>query len=165
MALEKVIVKRLAAIENFGGMNVLCCDKTGTLTEGLVRVHAYEDLAGRENEQVLLYAYLNAFYERGFTNPIDAAIRSHCEWDLSDYQKLDEIPYDFGRKRLSVLVQKDGTNLLITKGAVPNVLEICSRAQAADGSVTVLEAEKKVIQQRFSSARQPGISSIRCRLS
>jgi Mg2+-importing ATPase len=160
MALDKVIVKRLAAIENFGSMNVLCCDKTGTLTEGQVRVHAYEDLAGRENGQVLLYAYLNAFYETGFTNPIDAAIRSHREWDLTDYQKLDEIPYDFVRKRLSVLVQKDRTNLLITKGAVPNVLEICSMAQAANGSVIDLEAVREVIQQRFQTLGSQGFRAL-----
>ena len=78
------------------------------MTEGQVRVHAYQDLAGQESEKVLFYAYLNACYETGFTNPIDAAIRSHREWDLAGYQKLDEIPYDFVRKRLSVLVQKDG---------------------------------------------------------
>ncbi len=149
MALEKLIVKRLAAIENFGSMNVLCCDKTGTLTEGIVRVHAYEDLAGQPDEKILLYAYLNAFYETGFTNPIDAAIRSHREWDLTDYQKLDEIPYDFVRKRLSVLVQKDGVNLLITKGAVPNVLEVCSAAQTVDRAVVDLAANSEEIHRRF----------------
>ena len=149
MALEKLIVKRLAAIENFGSMNVLCCDKTGTLTEGIVRVHAYEDLAGQPDEKILLYAYLNAFYETGFTNPIDAAIRSHREWDLTGYQKLDEIPYDFVRKRLSVLVQKDGVNLLITKGAVPNVLEVCSAAQTVDRAVVDLAANSEEIHRRF----------------
>jgi Mg2+-importing ATPase len=160
MALEKVIVKRLAAIENFGSMNVLCCDKTGTLTEGLVGVHAYEDLAGEENEKILFYAYLNAFYETGFTNPIDAAIRSHHEWDLSGYQKLDEIPYDFVRKRLSVLVQKDGVNVLITKGAVPNVLEVCSAAQTADGTVVDLEAQRETIQQRFETYGSDGFRAL-----
>jgi len=149
MALEKLIVKRLAAIENFGSMNVLCCDKTGTLTEGIVRVHAYEDLAGQQDEKILLYAYLNAFYETGFTNPIDAAIRSHREWDLTGYQKLDEIPYDFVRKRLSVLVRKDGVNLLITKGAVPNVLEVCSAAQTVDRAVVDLAANSEEIHRRF----------------
>jgi Mg2+-importing ATPase len=149
MALEKVIVKRLAAIENFGSMNVLCCDKTGTLTEGAVRVHAYQDAEGRENEQVLFYAYLNAFYETGFTNPIDAAIRSHRAWDLAGYEKLDEIPYDFLRKRLSVLVAKDGVHLLITKGALPNVIEVCSAAQTADAAVVDFTTEREAIQRRF----------------
>ena len=160
MAREKVIVKRLAAIENFGSMNVLCCDKTGTLTEGQVRMHAGEDAAGHDNEKVLFYAYLNAFFETGFTNPIDAAIRSHRQWDLAGYQKLDEIPYDFARKRLSVLVQKDGANLLITKGAVPNVLEVCSMAQTADGAVTDLEVEREVIQQRFQEFGSRGFRAL-----
>jgi Mg2+-importing ATPase len=160
MALEKVIVKRLAAIENFGSMNVLCCDKTGTLTEGVVRVHAYEDLTGRENEKVLFYAYLNAFYETGFTNPIDAAIRSHRTWDLTGYHKLDEIPYDFLRKRLSVLAAKDGVNLLITKGAVPNVLEVCSTAERADGAVVDLNSEEQAIRQRFEEFGSRGFRAL-----
>jgi P-type Mg2+ transporter len=160
MAREKVIVKRLAAIENFGSMNVLCCDKTGTLTEGQVRVHGYEDFAGHDNEKVLFYAYLNAFFETGFTNPIDAAIRSHRQWDLTGYQKLDEIPYDFARKRLSVLVQKDSTHLLITKGAVPNVLEVCSTVQTADGAGMSLEATREVIEQRFEEFGSKGFRAL-----
>ena len=160
MALEKVIVKRLAAIENFGSMNVLCCDKTGTLTEGKVRVHAYQDPAGQENEKVLFYAHLNASYETGFTNPIDEAIRSHREWDLAGYQKLDEIPYDFVRKRLSVLIAKDGVNLLITKGAVPNILDICSAAQTAGGALIDLDAESDGIEQRFEEFGGKGFRAL-----
>ena len=87
MAQAKVIVKRLASIENFGSMNVICSDKTGTLTEGSVHVQAALDVAGAPSEQVLLYAYLNAFYETGFTNPIDEAIRTHRQFDLSGYRK------------------------------------------------------------------------------
>jgi P-type Mg2+ transporter len=160
MALEKVIVKRLAAIENFGSMNVLCCDKTGTLTEGHVRVHAYQDPTGQESEAVLFNAYLNASYETGFTNPIDGAIRSHRDWDLTGYQKLDEIPYDFVRKRMSVLVAKDGTNLLITKGAVPNVLDVCSAAQKASGELIDLDAERAAIEQRFAEFGANGFRAL-----
>jgi P-type Mg2+ transporter len=160
MALEKVIVKRLAAIENFGSMNVLCCDKTGTLTEGQVRVHAHQDLAGHENEKVLFYGYLNAAFETGFTNPIDAAIRMHRQWDLSGYQKLDEIPYDFVRKRLSVLVQKDGSHLLLTKGAVPSVLEVCATAQRVDGTLMDLGHERELIEQRFQEFGSQGFRAL-----
>jgi Mg2+-importing ATPase len=92
-------------------MNVICSDKTGTLTEGSVHVQAALDVAGAPSEQVLLYAYLNAFYETGFTNPIDAAIRTHRQFDLSGYRKVDEIPYDFLRKRLSILVAHEETHL------------------------------------------------------
>ena len=87
MAQVKVIVKRLASIENFGSMNVICSDKTGTLTEGIVHLQSALDVEGAPSDKVLLYAYLNAFYETGFTNPIDEAIRSHRKFDLIGYQK------------------------------------------------------------------------------
>ncbi len=122
MALQKVIVKRLASIENFGSMNVLCSDKTGTLTRGMVRVNSTLDVEGKESEKVLFYAYLNAFFETGFANPIDNAIRNYRQFRVSGYQKLDEVPYDFIRKRLSVLVSKDDKHLIVTKGALQNVL-------------------------------------------
>ena len=95
MALKKVIVKRLASIENFGSMNVICSDKTGTLTEGSVKVESALDINGEANEKVFLFAYLNAFYQTGFTNPIDEAILKYKKIDLSGYRKQDEIPYDF----------------------------------------------------------------------
>ena len=129
MADKKVIVKRLASIENFGSMNVLCADKTGTLTEGLVQLHSVLDTEGQESEKALLYAYINASYETGFTNPLDEAIRQHRQFDLAQVSKLDEVPYDFIRKRLSILVSKDNANLLITKGALSNVLAVCSSAK------------------------------------
>ena len=160
MALEKVIVKRLASIENFGSMNVLCCDKTGTLTEGLVRVYACQDLEGRESEKVFVYAYLNAFYETGFTNPIDEAIRGHRQLNLNDYRKLDEIPYDFVRKRLSVLVQKEGKGLLITKGALRNVLAVCSQAESCTGTVIELAEVKEEIQRRFEEFGSNGFRTL-----
>ena len=133
MAQNKVIVKRLASIENLGSMNLLCSDKTGTLTEGELQLHSFQDLKGDQNEKVLLYASLNAYYQKGFENPIDRAILLQNKVDLAQYEKLDEIPYDFVRKRLSILVSKSGTNLMITKGALPNILEICSIAEAEPG--------------------------------
>jgi len=116
MAEGKVIVKRLASIENFGSMNVICSDKTGTLTEGSVHLQSALDVEGAPSDKVLLHAYLNAFYETGFTNPIDEAVRTHHQFDLSCYRKADEIPYDFLRKRLSILVAHDDTHLMVTKG-------------------------------------------------
>ena len=110
MADHKVIVKRLASIENFGSMDVLCSDKTGTLTEGSARVHSAVDAAGQPSEKILLYAYLNAFFETGYANPIDEAIRAYRSWDTAGYEKLDEIPYDFLRKRLSILVFRPGAS-------------------------------------------------------
>ena len=126
MARSKVIVKRLGAIEDLGAMSILCMDKTGTITEGVVRVHSATDAAGRDSETVHRYAYVNAALESGFANPIDDTIRRDTPFDLTGIGKIGEIPYDFIRKRLSVIVTDESRRLLITKGAVPNVLEVCT---------------------------------------
>jgi len=160
MAQGKVIVKRLASIENFGSMNVICSDKTGTLTEGVVRLHSALDVEGAPSEKVLLYAYLNAFYETGFTNPIDEAIRTHRQFDLSRYQKQDEIPYDFLRKRLSVLASHEDAHLMVTKGALPNVLAVCSSAEAGGGTLVELATVQKRIQQHFEEFSTQGFRTL-----
>ncbi len=131
MARRQVIVKRLAAIENFGSMDVLCADKTGTLTQGSARVHAALGVDGRPSQRALLSAYVNASFESGFDNPIDAALRQQDLGALVDWQKLDEVPFDFARQRQSVLVVPPGSTqpLLITKGALAKVLEVCSEAE------------------------------------
>ena len=157
MALGKVIVRRLSSIENFGSMNVLCSDKTGTLTEGVVRVRSALDVEGQESEKVLLYAYLNAFFETGFANPIDEAIRTHRRFDLSGYRKLDEVPYDFIRKRLSVLVADKDRHLMVTKGALANVLAVCSTAETAEGADVEIAAVRDQIDSTFRGALRPGI--------
>ena len=160
MAEAKVIVKRLASIENFGGMNVICCDKTGTLTEGLVRLQSAVDVAGAPSDKVLLYAYLNAFYETGFTNPIDEAIRAERQFDLSGYRKDDEIPYDFLRKRLSILVSHDDGHLMVTKGALRNVLAVCSAAETATGTLVDIAAVRDQVQQRFEEFSSNGFRTL-----
>lgn len=156
MANEKVIVKRLASIENFGSMDVLCADKTGTLTAGKVQLHAALDVAGSPSEKTLLYAYLNASYETGFTNPIDEAILMHGRLDISAYQKLDEVPYDFLRRRLSVLVVKDGKHLMLTKGALPNVLAACVAVETPEGTIVDLASIQGEIQKRFEALSDQG---------
>jgi Mg2+-importing ATPase len=158
MARAKVIVKRLAAIENFGSMDVLCADKTGTLTEGKVRLCSALAVDGSASETVLLHAYLNAALESGFANPIDQAIRDHRAFDLADWRKLDEVPYDFVRKRLSVLVERDGERRLVTKGAFAQVLEVCSRA-ATDGEVP-LETVRPAIEARFAALSEEGLRTL-----
>jgi P-type Mg2+ transporter len=149
LADEKVIVKRLAAIENFGSMNVLCSDKTGTITEGVVKIESARGIDGQENEKVLFYSYLNAAYETGFINPIDEAIRTHKKFDITSFKKLDEVPYDFIRKRLSILVAKENTYIMITKGALPNILSVCSLAETPDGKTVDIAQVKEDIQHRF----------------
>jgi Mg2+-importing ATPase len=160
MAQVKVIVKRLASIENFGSMNVICCDKTGTLTEGIVHLQSALDVAGSPSDKVLFYAYLNAFYETGFTNPIDEAIRTHRQFDLSGYQKADEIPYDFLRKRLSILVAHEDRHLMVTKGALANVLAVCSTAETAEGTIVDIAAAQDRIQQRFEEFSKKGCRTL-----
>ncbi|MDE3091089.1 MAG: magnesium-translocating P-type ATPase, partial [Chloroflexota bacterium] len=160
MAQQKVIVKRLASIENFGSMNVICSDKTGTLTEGIVHLQSALDVEGTPSDRVLLYAYLNAFYETGFTNPIDEAIRTHRQFDLAGYQKQDEIPYDFLRKRLSILASHDDTHLMVTKGALPNVLAVCSSAETAGGKIAEIAAVRDRIQQHFEEFSSKGLRTL-----
>lgn len=160
MAQGKVIVKRLASIENFGSMNVICSDKTGTLTEGVVHLRSALDVDGAPSEKVLLYAYLNAFYETGFANPLDEAIRAHRPFDLSGYQKRDEIPYDFLRKRLSVLVACGETHLMVTKGAMPNVLAVCSSAEAGGGALVEIAAVRERIQRHLEEFSAQGFRTL-----
>ena len=160
LAQDKVIVKRLAAIENFGSMNVLCSDKTGTLTEGKVRVHSALDAEGKESEAVLLHAYLNASYETGFTNPIDEAIRAHRAFDLTDYRKLDEVPYDFVRKRLSILISKEGKNRIVTKGALQGVLAACTSAEMTGKGLVDIATVQEKIQQRYEELSAQGFRTL-----
>ncbi len=156
MAAHKVIVKRLASLENFGSMNVLCCDKTGTLTEGVVRLRSALDVDGNNSDKVLLYAYLNSFYETGFTNPIDKAILSAGKMDITGYKKLDEVPYDFLRKRLSILVSKDGEHVIITKGALSSILEVCATVETSHGIVD-MSTISGAIQNRFKDLSGQGL--------
>jgi Mg2+-importing ATPase len=157
MAHERVIVKRLAAIENFGSMTVLCSDKTGTLTEGAMRLEGALDLEGRHSERVSAYAYLNAVHETGFVNPLDQALREQATCDVSDYRKLDEVPYDFLRKRLSILVGSPTTHLLIAKGAVEPLLNLCTQAQRPDGTTVPLEAVRATIERQVESRQRQGL--------
>lgn len=159
MASHKVIVKRLASIENFGSMNVLCCDKTGTLTEGMVLMRSALDVEGRESKEVALFAYLNAYYETGFANPIDKAILSYSPQEISGFKKLDEVPYDFIRKRLSILVShqkgSEEEHIIITKGALANVLDVSSYAKTSQGVVDISQVSDE-IDHRFHDLSAEG---------
>jgi len=160
MAAQKVIVKRLASIENFGSMDVLCADKTGTLTAGVVEVHSALAIDAQESAKVLLYTYLNSLYETGFVNPIDQAIRRYCCPEVSGYRKLDEVPYDFIRKRLSVLVAKNDEHIMITKGALRNVLAVCSTAETGGGEIVGLDTVQEEILKNFTGFSQQGLRTL-----
>ncbi len=157
MARQQVIVKQLLAIENLGSMTVLCSDKTGTLTEGVIHLQETLDVVGQPSERVARFAYLNAFFQTGFTNPIDRAIRDSCQFEIKDIEKLDEIPYDFNRKLLSVRILLEGQKLLITKGSLANVLEVCSHAETATGKRVELASQFDEIQRLFTSLSNVGL--------
>ncbi len=140
MAKHGVIVRRLESIENFGSMNILCTDKTGTLTQGVVQLDGAMDANGDVDAQVGLFAYLNAHMQTGLTNPLDKAIITKGAQGADGFTKVDEIPYDFIRKLLTVVVaQGDAKHTMITKGALENVLAACSQVQLA-GEQKALDA-------------------------
>lgn len=160
MAQKKVIVKRLASIENFGSMNIICSDKTGTLTEGTVKVESALDINSDANDKVFLFAYINAFNQTGFTNPIDEAIIKYRKVDLSEYQKHDEIPYDFLRKRLSVSILHNNACLMVTKGALSNILEVCSTTETKEGTIVDIAPMKDIIQKHFEEFSNLGYRTL-----
>ncbi|MBI5753780.1 magnesium-translocating P-type ATPase [Candidatus Peregrinibacteria bacterium] len=123
MSQKGVIVKKLSAIPNFGSMDILCTDKTGTLTQDRIELVKYVDCQGKDNQDVLLHAYLNSCYQTSITNPMDNAVLKYQKIDIKDYKKIDEIPFDFVRKKMSVVVEKDGNRFIITKGAPEEVMK------------------------------------------
>ena len=151
MAANGVIVRRLEAIENLGSMDILCTDKTGTLTEGVIHLDACLDVAGAEAQEVRLWALLNATLQTGMANPLDEAIAAgkRPEDDLAGYIKADEIPYDFIRKRLSVVVRRPGEaeDLVICKGAVQTVVAACSSVMEAGATVPLDEVQAARIDE------------------
>lgn len=156
MADARVIVKRLASIENFGSMDILCSDKTGTLTLGEVQLNIAANVDGKPCDKTLLYAQLNAFYQTGYTNPIDAAIVACRPLEVSAYRKLDEEPYDFVRKRLSLLVADGDTHLMVTKGALSNILEVCTTAETGQGTIVEIATMQAQIQKQFEAFSAQG---------
>ena len=172
MARAKVIVKRLAAIENFGSMDVLCTDKTGTLTEGTVTLRSALDVGGKDSDRVLLFATLNATFQSGYANPIDQAIVASGSLDTSAYTKLDEEPYDFVRKRLSVLVKTPASvagstgaqvaaiNLMVTKGALANILAVCTTAETVAGVSVPLDPLRAAIQNQYEQMSRSGYRTL-----
>lgn len=172
MAALKVIVKRPSAIQDMGAMDVLCTDKTGTLTEAKIRLERHIDSQGEKSEIVLRLAYLNSYFESGLKSPLDDAILLHTEMDASGWNKIDEVPFDFERRRVSVLLQPQGPaqtvelasqRLLVVKGAPEDILRLCTHYQDAQdpldraGQRLPLDADARArIEQLFNDLGAEG---------
>jgi Mg2+-importing ATPase len=156
LAKENVIVRKLSSIENLGSMSVLCSDKTGTLTEGIVHLYAALSADGKTSPNTKLYAVLNATIQTGFINPIDQALASIEVPGLSEYRPYDEVPYDFIRKRLSVVVETaDHNHLMITKGAFANVMNCCTTV-ALSGGIKPIAEHLEMLEAHFEAYSNEG---------
>jgi Mg2+-importing ATPase len=163
MAKKQVIVKRLAAIHNLGSMDVLCTDKTGTLTEGRIHLERHLDAQGNDSAQVLQLAYLNSYFETGLKSPLDDAILEHKEIDASSWSKIDEVPFDFERRRVSVLVNQGlvgqgEKRLLVVKGSPEDILKLSTQYAVgeAQGAQPLDEKARASIQALHDSLEREG---------
>ncbi len=160
---RKVIVKRLDAIQNFGAMDVLCTDKTGTLTQDRIALERHTDVFGNDSQDVLAFAYLNSHFQTGLSNLLDRAVLEHVELQTElrlaqDYRKVDEIPFDFERRRMSVVVsERDDHHELICKGAVEEMLAVCSTVRE-DGRDLPLDAARLArVRQTTEELNEQGL--------
>ena len=156
MSKKGVIVKRLAAIPNFGSMDVLCSDKTGTLTENRVTVILHVDIEGKDSEKVFLYSLLNSRYQTGLRSPLDEAILKHEEVNTDHYQRIDEIPFDFIRKRLSIAVSENQGTLLITKGAPEEIVKVVSHYEFDGGIYDLTSDARRKIEREYRDLSSQG---------
>jgi len=156
MTKKKVLVKQLAAIEDFGSIDILCSDKTGTLTEGEIVLDRHVDVQGKDEENVLRMVYLNSYFEAGIKSPLDAAILKHEHPSILEYEKVDEIPFDFNRKRLSVVVRHGEEYLLITKGEAESVFGICETANVAGSPQPFDESQRASATETFKKLSADG---------
>ncbi len=160
MSRRKVVVKRLNAIQNFGAMDVLCTDKTGTLTLDHIVLDRHLDLDGHESEDALEYGYLNSHFQTGLKNLMDKAVLAHrdLEASIAKWKVVDEIPFDFQRRRMSVVLTRgDGNDLVVCKGAVEEMLSICSREHAGDADVPLTDARREAIRVMTHDLNEDGL--------
>ncbi len=166
MSREKVIVRNLSAMQSFGEMDVLCTDKTGTLTEDKIIVERYMDLHGNDDTRVLRHAFLNSTFQTGLKNLIDIAIINRAKLYgldsiLGNYERKDEIPFDFNRRRMSVVVQdKMGKRQLVTKGAVEEMIGVCSFAEIEGAVIPLGQKEKEIALNTYQKHNKEGLRMI-----
>jgi Mg2+-importing ATPase len=161
LARLKVVMKRLDAIQNLGAMDIFCTDKTGTLTQDHIVLQRHVDVIGRESEDVLRYAWMNSHYQTGLRNLLDRAILSRTDLDVErSCRKVDEIPFDFQRRRMSVVVDHEGDYQLICKGAVEEILAVCDRYQIDDELHTMIPMIKDEVLEEYRSLSAQGFRVI-----
>lgn len=161
LARLKVVMKRLDAIQNLGAMDVFCTDKTGTLTQDHIVLQRHVDVIGRDSEDVLRYAWMNSYYQTGLRNLLDRAILSRTDLDVERAcRKVDEIPFDFQRRRMSVVVDSEGDHVLICKGAVEEILAACDRYQIDDEIHTMIPLIKDEVMMEYRSLSAQGFRVI-----
>jgi Mg2+-importing ATPase len=157
MSKKKVIVKRLNSIQNFGAIDILCTDKTGTITQDRVVLERHVDVTDRESEDVLRYAYMNSYYQTGLRNLLDHSVLSHTEFEVErSCRKVDEIPFDFSRKRMSVVVEYEGDHVLICKGAVEEIYKVCQNYQVDDEIHPLIDMIKYDLMEEYQSLSEDG---------
>ena len=166
MSRKKVIVKRLSAIQDFGAMDVLCTDKTGTITLGRVVLEKHLDIYGRDNESVLEYAYLNSFYQTGLRNLLDVAVLDHADLEKrliveKLYRKIDEIPFDFVRRRMSVVVEDaENRHILICKGATEEIIGLCTKVEIRGQEIPITAEHLNEVENLVRSLNSDGFRVI-----
>jgi len=157
MSKRKVIVKKLNSIQNLGAIDILCTDKTGTLTQDKIILEKHVDVTGRDSGDVLRYAYMNSYYQTGLHNLLDRAILNHTELDVDrGCHKVDEIPFDFQRKRMSVVVDYEGDHVLICKGAVEDIYKACSHYQVDDEVFMMIDLIKNDLLEEYEALSRDG---------
>ena len=157
MSRKKVIVKRLNSIQNFGAIDILCTDKTGTLTQDRVILEKHVDVANRDSQDVLRYAYMNSYYQTGLRNLLDRSVLSHSDLDVErNCRKVDEIPFDFQRKRMSVVVDYEGDHVLICKGAVEDIYKVCTHYQVDDEIHLMIDLIKDDLLEEYEELSRDG---------
>lgn len=156
MSKKGVIVKKLSAIPSFGSMNILCTDKTGTLTEDHIELISYTDALGAKSDQVLDYAYLNSYFQTGIKNPLDDAVLFHGKRPVDAYKKTEEIPFDFQRKMLSIAVQNGDAHTLITKGAPEELWKHCVTLRSGDARMPFEGSHREVSIKHYEALSAEG---------
>ncbi|HUJ16517.1 MAG TPA: magnesium-translocating P-type ATPase [Nitrospirota bacterium] len=157
MARKKVVVKRLPSIQNFGAIDVLCTDKTGTLTQDRVVLEQHVDITGHPSEDVLNYTYLNSYYQTGLRNLIDRAVLEYSDLDVErECRLVDELPFDFERRRMSVVVDYEGDHVLICKGAVEEIYSRCTRYQIGDEVYPLIDMMRENLFEEVERLNKDG---------